>query len=122
MHILGVKITDEQIIQTILSTSSQTEAAKVLNITRATLNRRLQKPELKTKIAKYRRDILDKTSTKLLQANVLATDKLTSLLNSDSELTVYNACSKILQLSRDYVVAADISARLDKLEQENNKI
>lgn len=119
---MGVKITDEQIIQTILSTSSQTEAAKVLNITRATLNRRLQKPELKTKIAKYRRDILDKTSDKLLQSNVLATDKLTSLLNSDSELTVYNACSKILQLSRDYVVAADISARLDKLEQENNKI
>ena len=119
---MGVKITDEQIIQTILSTSSQTEAAKVLNITRATLNRRLQKPELKTKIAKYRRDILAETATKLLQANVTATEKLTELLNSDSELTVYNACSKILQLSRDYVVAADISARLDRLEQENNKI
>lgn len=113
------KITDLQIIQAILSTDTQKQASEKLNITQATLSRRLKNPKLKAELSKYRLEIIDKTSTELIKSNIIATEKLTELLNSDSELTRYNASTKILQLSRDYVMLSDIATRLEALEKSN---
>lgn len=119
--IMANKIKDELIIQAILSSQTQVEAAKKLNITQATLSKRLKNPKLKAELSKYRLNIINQTSDKLLQSNILATQKLTELLNSESEITRYNACGKILQLSRDYIMMSDIATRLEALEQLNNK-
>lgn len=113
------KITDLQIIQAILSTDTQKQASEKLNITQATLSRRLKNPKLKAELSKYRLEIIDKTSTELIKSNIIATEKLTELLASDSELTRYNASTKILQLSRDYVMLSDIATRLEALEKSN---
>lgn len=113
------KISDLEIIQAILSSDTQKQASEKLNITQATLSRRLKNPKLKTELSKYRLELIDKTSTELIKSNIIATEKLTELLNSDSELTRYNASTKILQLSRDYVLMSDIATRLEALEKSN---
>lgn len=113
------KISDLEIIQAVLSSETQKQAAERLHITQATLSRRLKNPKLKAELSKYRLGLIDKTSTELIKSNIIATEKLVELLNSDSELTRYNASTKILQLSRDYVLMSDIATRLEALEKNN---
>lgn len=117
----GCKITDERIIEAILSTNSQVEASKVLGITPQTLCNRLHKPKLKAKLNEYRRDVLDRTSNQLVKSNLKATETLTQLLDSESDITKYNAASRILQLSKDYISLSDIAERLDRLENDINR-
>ena len=117
----GFKVTDEKIIEAVLSSDTQIEAAQMLKITPQTLSKRIHQPKLKEKLSEYRKDILDKTSNQLIKSNLKATETLTQLLDSESELTRYNSASKVLQLSKDYIALSDISARLDRLENDFKK-
>jgi intergrase/recombinase len=114
---MAKKISDELLLSTLLTTSSQTEAAKILKINKQTVCRRASQPEFKEKLSQYRKQILENTSTKIINATLKAVDVLDSLLESKNEMTKYSAASRLLSLAGDYLDRCEIIARLDKLEQ-----
>jgi hypothetical protein len=72
--------------------------------------------DFRKKLFEYRKQRLDCVNTKLIQASEQAVDVLVSLLKSDNEISQYNASSRILSLSGDFIDRQDIIARIDKLE------
>jgi hypothetical protein len=114
---MAKKLNDEELLVALLTTKSQTEASKVLGVSKQTITRRVNEPEFKAKFSEYRKQMLDKVNTQLVNASTRAVDVLTDLLNSNNEMTRYNASSRILSLAQDYISMQDIIERLDALEQ-----
>jgi predicted transcriptional regulator len=114
---MGKQISDDELMLALITSHSQTEAAEMLGVTKTTVSRRVNKPEFREMFAKYRKQRLDEVNTKLVDASTRAVDVLISLLDSSNEISRYNASSRIMSLSADYLDRQDIIARLDKLEQ-----
>ena len=116
------KISDDDLLLALLTTESQTAAAKQLGCSKVTISRRIQDPQFKEKLNLYRRTLLDTVSNKLVQSTSKAVDVLIALLDSESESTRYNTASKILSIAQDFIVQEDIMQRLDKLEQQDTML
>jgi predicted transcriptional regulator len=114
---VGKQISDDELMLALITSHSQTEAAEMLGVTKTTVSRRVNKPEFREMFAKYRKQKLDTVNTRLVNASEKAVDVLTDLLDSNNEISRYNASSRILSLSQDFISMQDIVERLDKLEQ-----
>jgi predicted transcriptional regulator len=114
---VGKQISDDELMLALITSHSQTEAAEMLGVTKTTVSRRVNKPEFREMFAKYRKQKLDTVNTRLVTASEKAVDVLTDLLDSNNEISRYNASSRILSLSQDFISMQDIVERLDKLEQ-----
>lgn len=111
------KLRNEDLLIACLTCKSQREIAKELGVTTATVNRRIHDPTFQKVFSEHRKKILDGTSTELVSNSQKAVEVLVKLLDSENELMRYNAASKILHLSQDYITQTDIIQRLDRLEQ-----
>ena len=112
------KLKTEDLLLAMLTCRSQKEAAEILGVTEQTICKRIKENDFKEQFSKYRKQIIDNTSTRLVISSQRAVDVLVDLLDSESEITRYNASAKILQITSDYVSLQDIILRLDKLEQD----
>lgn len=115
---LARKLKTEDLLLAMLTSKSQKEAAEILGVTEQTICKRIKEKDFKEQFSNYRKQIVDSTSTRLVNSSQKAVDVLVDLLDSESEITRYNASSKILQITNDYVSMQDIIMRLDKLEQD----
>lgn len=113
---MAKRIQDEELLVVLLTSKTQTEAARKLGVSKQTITRRVKDPEFKAIFSNYRKSILDSVNTKLVNSSQYAVDVLVSLMDSKNELTRYNASSRILSLAQDYISMQDIVERIDKLE------
>lgn len=110
------KISDEAILILLLQGYSQRQISAELKATPTTISRRIKKPEFKNLLSEYRQRILDNTATLLTSNSEKAANTLIRLLDSDNELTKYNAASKILSYAENWITLNDLQQRLDTLE------
>lgn len=115
---MGKKISDEAVLAALLSSPSATAAAKLLNVSKQTLTRRLKSPDLREKFEEIRRAAVDEAATRLSQTSAAAADTLIALLNSQNEMTRLTAASRILSISGSFIDRYDVLQRLDRLEEE----
>lgn len=115
------RIDDNEIIVAVLTSGSYTEAAKVLGVSKQTVSRRMKDEQLKNRVIEYRKSILDTVNMRLIEGASKAVDVLLQLLESESEITQYNAASRILGLTQDFIESADIIAQIDKLKAESEQ-
>ena len=114
---LARKLKTDDLLLAMLTSKSQRDAAKLLGVSEQTICKRIRAADFKEKFSEYRKGILDATRTRLINNSVKAVDVLISLLDSESEVTRYNASSKILQITNDYISMQDIVRRLDEIEK-----
>ena len=115
---MGKKISDEAVLAALLSSPSATAAAKLLNVSKQTLTRRLKSPDLREKFEEIRRAAVDEAATRLSQTSAAAADTLIALLNSQNEMTRLTAASRILSISGSFIDRYDVLQRLGRLEEE----
>lgn len=115
------RIDDNEIIVAVLTSGSYSEAAKVLGVSKQTVSRRMKDEQLKNRVIEYRKSILDTVNMRLIEGASKAVDVLLQLLESESEITQYNAASRILGLTQDFIESADIIAQIDKLKAESEQ-
>jgi len=114
-------ISNEQIIEALLTCSSQTAAAKRLGCTKQTICNRLKCDSALTEaLAERRKNMLDTVSNKLVNASESATETLVSMLHSENDYVRYQVALQIIKLSKEYITIEDISARLERLESLAN--
>ncbi len=111
-----MKVTDDDLIQTLLTSSSAAEAAKALGISRQSVCKRLKNPILREKFSNLRRQALESSATVLSQNSTAAAERLAELSKSANEQIALAAATRILQLSAAAVDRIDILERLDNLE------
>lgn len=112
------KLKTEDLLLAMLTCRSQKEAAEILGVTEQTICKRIKENDFKEQFSNYRKQIIDNASTRLVNGAQKAVDVLVDLLESESEITRYNASSKILQITNDYVSMQDIIMRIDRLEKD----
>ena len=112
---MGKHITDEELLNAIMSTGTQKEASELLGISEQTVCNRIQKESFKTLLFTYRRDLFDVTSNRIVSSSKKALETLVALLDSDSEMVRYNTATKILSLGQQYVASQDILKRIDNV-------
>ena len=115
---MGKMISDEDLLCALFSCRSQTEAAKVLGVTKQTVSNRMKDPNFKKQLGEYRKQRLETVSTRLVYCAEKAANELESLLESKNESIRYAASSRILSFVSDYITQADILSRIEALEQE----
>ena len=118
---MGKHITDEELLNAIMSTGTQKEASELLGISEQTVCNRIQKESFKTLLFTYRRDLFDVTSNRIVSSSKKALETLVALLDSDSEMVRYNTATKILSLGQQYVASQDILKRIDNVERSMNE-
>ena len=112
------RIDDNQLLLAILTSGSYTQAAKILGVSKNTISRRMKNEQLKSRIVQYRKTILDTVNLRLMDGASKAVDVLIELLDSESEISRYNAASRILGLTQDFIESEDIISEIDKLKAE----
>lgn len=112
------KIKDEQILPLILSGHSQQQVADILGVSKNTISKRVHRPEFAETLAQYRQSILDSVITKMTALSGKAVDTLEELLEDDNSFVRFNAASKILSMSLDYSVQADLLKQIEELRQK----
>lgn len=115
-----MRVSDDEIINAILSTPTQKLAAEKLKITEQTLTKRLKNPRLKANINQYRKDCLKHTANRIIQQTDTALAKLFGLMNSENENIQLQAICKVLSYSAEFCKICDIQSRLDDLEEKFN--
>lgn len=111
-------VSDNEILVAVLSSRSYTEAAKTLGLSKQTVSRRMKDSELKSRVIALRKSVLDSVNMRLIDGSKQAVDVLINLLASENEMTRYNAASRILGLSQDFIESADIINELEQLKTE----
>lgn len=112
------RIDDDQILIAVLSSGSFTEAAKVLGVSKQTVSRRMKDEQLKNRVIEYRKSLLDAVNVQLMSGATKAVGVLIELLDSENEISRYNAASKILGLVQDFVEIEDVIRQIDQLKLE----
>ena len=113
-----MKVSNEEILNAILTNQTQKAAADSLGISPVTLCNRLKTPKMRQLLTAYREKQLDTIMSRLLASSEKASKKLDNLMDSENEFVAYNSASKVLQLSNDYIVTHDIKHRLEALEEK----
>ena len=118
---MGKHITDEELLNAVMITTTQKEASALLGVSEQTVCNRIQKDSFKTLLNAYRRDLFDITSNRIVSSSMRALETLLELLDSDSEMVRYNTATKILSLGQQYVASQDILKRIDNVERSMNE-
>lgn len=110
-------IKDEDLLLLMLSRRSQTEIAKELGVTKATITRRVHTPEFAEMLAEYRKKALDACMTDLTTNAQKSVKTLVKLLDESNPNVRFNAASKILQLSQDFSLQNDLMRDIEEIRQ-----
>lgn len=120
------KLSDEKLLEVLMRTGSVSDAAKELGITRQTMYRRIKAPAFRAKYAAARDDALKKTaavlSSQMCNAVVCTQNIMVDNVKKDPR-TALSAASAILRYGLQFYELADITARIEALEDaqaENN--
>lgn len=111
------KIQDEDLLLLVLSGRSQTDIAKKLHCTKATVNRRIHSKEFSELLSEYRRKRIDTALTSLTDGVQKAADTLKELLDSDNDFVRLHASSKILQQAQDFSLQNDLLRDIEEIKK-----
>lgn len=114
------KLTDKEIGLTLLTSSTQKQAANKLGITEQTLIKRMKNPSFQAEYTELKKKSFDIAFSELVKATNQAVTVLQELLNSKKEYIRYKAASKIIELTANAIIINDITERLERLEQEKD--
>ena len=112
-----MKVTNEDIVTALLTHRTRIEAAEALGIHINTLTRRTHTDAFKRLYDNVKKDLLEATSNKLIQANDSAIETLIDLLDSPNDSCRLGAAQKILTYSKDYFTFSNLNDRLQQIEQ-----
>lgn len=113
------KLTDEIIIQTLLTTTSKQECANVLGITPQTISRKFRDKEFVKKYNEAQSDILQHIVRRLSGSTDTALDLLIQSV-SDSSIPIslrLQSAKDILRMNREYIEIDDLARRISLLEE-----
>lgn len=113
------KLTDEIIIQTLLTTTSKQECADVLGITPQTISRKFRDKEFVKKYNEAQSDILQHIVRRLSGSTDTALDLLIQSV-SDSSIPIslrLQSAKDILRMNREYIEIDDLARRISLLEE-----
>ena len=113
------KLTDEIIIQTLLTTTSKQECANVLGITPQTISRKFRDKEFVKKYNEAQSDILQHIVRRLSGSTDTALDLLIQSV-SDSSIPIslrLQSAKDILRMNREYIEIDDLARRILLLEE-----
>lgn len=111
------KLKDEDLLLLMLSGKSQTEIARTLNCTKATITRRIHTPEFAEMLSQYRKRVIDGVITDLTTNAQKSVSTLVQLLDDNSPNVRFNAASKILQLTQDYSLQTDLLKDIEEIKK-----
>ncbi len=112
------KISDDELITTLLQSKTQRQAAQLLNLSENTISKRMQNDSFKKKLSERRKALFDAVNTQLVNAAGEAATVLIKLLQSQNETIRYSTASRILSLTENYLALSEIASRLEALEQQ----
>lgn len=115
------KLRDEDLLLLMLSGRSQTAIAKELQVTKATICRRVRTPEFAEMLSQYRRKALDATMTDLTSYAQKAVTTLGELLDDENPKIRLAASDKILQYAQDYSLQADLLKDIEEIKQSQQE-
>ena len=102
---------------TALAAGATVEAAAAhAKVSPATVYRRLQQPEFRTRVEEVRRETLERTTAQLSATGLQAVTTLRNLLNADSEHVRLGAARGILELGTRLRESLELEQRLAALE------
>lgn len=113
------KLTDEIIIQTLLTTTSKQECADVLGITPQTISRKFRDKEFVRKYNEAQSDILQHIVRRLSGSTDTALDLLIQSV-SDTSIPIslrLQSAKDILRMNREYIEIDDLARRILLLEE-----
>ena len=114
-----MRITDERMIEALITTESITKCAEVLGCNRKSIYDRLQKPEFYAKLQQQRKDIFALTTSKITNAQEQAVQTLIDIMNSAdaSDGCKIKASQIILDTCIKVTQQADIIDQIHELKQ-----
>lgn len=77
-----MRITDEKMIEALVTTGNITKCAEMLGCNRKSIYDRLKKPEFYTKLQQQRKDSFALTTSKITNAQEMAVQTLVDIMNS----------------------------------------
>ena len=111
------KLKDEDLLLLMLSGRSQTAIARELQVTKATITRRVHTKEFADMLAQYRKKVLDGVITDLTTNAQKSVATLVQLLDNENPYIQLQAACKILQLTQDYSLQHDLLKDIEEIKQ-----
>jgi hypothetical protein len=117
-----VKVTDEAIINALLSCKTNTQAADICGLSREQLCRRIKSPEFREKLKTARAYILEGATSALQAATSSAVDTMVSIMRDEENppQVRLNASESIIRNCLRMTEQCEILQRLDELEARVN--
>lgn len=115
------KIDDKTLLYLMLTGKSQADIAKMLNMTRTQICRRVNTPEFRKILSEYRTKMIDGILSELSINALKAVNVLVELLDSDNDFVRFNASSKILSLVQDYNLQNDLLHELEEIKESQKQ-
>lgn len=114
-----MRITDEKMIEALVTTGNITKCAEMLGCTRKSIYDRLQKPEFYAKLQQQRKDSFALTTSKITNAQEMAVQTLIDIMNSAdaSDGCKIKASQIILDTCIKVTQQADIIDQIHELKQ-----
>jgi len=113
-------ISDEKFIEAYLTSNTQKEAAKKLDITPVAFSRRLKTDKIQEKLNKLKEDTNSKLTCNLATEIQNSINKLTAIRDtSTNEFAVINSATAIIRFFKDFYLLQSIQERLTALEEFN---
>ena len=115
------KIDDKTLLYLMLTGKSQADIAKMLNMTRTQICRRVNTQEFRKILSEYRTKMIDGILSELSINALKAVNVLVELLDSDNDFVRFNASSKILSLVHDYNLQNDLLHELEEIKESQKQ-
>lgn len=113
------RITDETMLQALLTTSKVTDTAKLLNISVQSVYNRLNKPEFRARLETERANNFNIASTKLTDAMANSIETLLEVMNNPKTpaMARIRSADIILSITLKTNEQMDIIRKIEELEQ-----
>lgn len=112
------KNADELFAQEIASGKLVRDAAQAAGISLATASRRLADPTFKEKVAQIKRNVMERSTARLVARTTMATKRLAKLLKSTDEAIALRAVKITLELAVKLYQMEDLQKQIDELKAE----
>lgn len=121
---MSKKVSDEMLIQAILQSGSQAQAAKALGLNPTSMCRRLQNPIVKQKLSDAKAAYLKQAVHELNTQLSGAVKVLCEIMHDETapQGTRLQAADTILRHGLKYTEIGDIIPRLEALERDNDNV
>lgn len=111
------KIQDDDLLLLVLAGKSQTDIAKILHCTKATVNRRIHSKEFSKVLSDCRKRRIETALTSLTDGAQKAADTLKVLMDSENDFVRLHASSKVLQQAQDFSLQNDLLMEIDDIRR-----